>query len=223
MPNRGLTPVYVQYRQCRNLNNREVCTTEVGVKHTHPVCMYTRTQKLPLSTDLDFFSRCSMTKSRAVGIATNKHSVTPDIICSDRSTCWLTVSSHTFSGTVSSSQASCWVLTFLTAFHTALLHLKPLPKAICHTLSPRRTPSLVSMSAHSDRQMGIRRSTPVSQCRLHGGTAGPPMSSKCGLYWCIEHPKALQIPSRCDKPTSTKFCRFARHTERIPGALQASS
>ena len=34
------------------------------------------------------------------------------------------------------TQASCGVSTVRRACHTAELHLKPLPKAICHTLSP---------------------------------------------------------------------------------------
>ena len=46
-----------------------------------------------------------------------------------------------------SSHASWRVLTLRMARHTALLHLKPDPKAICHTLSPRFTPCFVSMHA----------------------------------------------------------------------------
>ena len=37
--------------------------------------------------------------------------------------------------------------TLRSARHTALLHLKPLPNAICHTRSPRRTPLPLSMQA----------------------------------------------------------------------------
>ena len=37
--------------------------------------------------------------------------------------------------------------TLRSARHTALLHLKPLPNAICHTRSPRRTPLPLSMLA----------------------------------------------------------------------------
>ena len=43
-----------------------------------------------------------------------------------------------------SVQASCWSRQSRSATHTALLHLKPLPKASCHTRSPRRTPCTVS-------------------------------------------------------------------------------
>jgi len=39
--------------------------------------------------------------------------------------------------------------TVRSARHTALLHLKPEPKAICHTRSPRFTRSLASMYASS--------------------------------------------------------------------------
>lgn len=48
-----------------------------------------------------------------------------------------------------SSHASWRVLTFRMARQTALLHLKPEPKAICHTLSPRFTPCFVSMFANT--------------------------------------------------------------------------
>lgn len=46
-----------------------------------------------------------------------------------------------------SNQASCRVLTLRMARQTALLHLKPEPKAICHILSPHFTPCVVSMHA----------------------------------------------------------------------------
>ena len=46
-----------------------------------------------------------------------------------------------------SSHASWRVLTLRMARQTALLHLNPEPKAICHTLSPRFTPCFVSMQA----------------------------------------------------------------------------
>ena len=39
------------------------------------------------------------------------------------------------------------VSTLRRARQMALLHLKPEPKAICHTRSPRRTPAFVSMLA----------------------------------------------------------------------------
>lgn len=39
------------------------------------------------------------------------------------------------------------VLTLRSARQMALLHLKPEPKAICQTLSPRRTPIFVSILA----------------------------------------------------------------------------
>ena len=38
-------------------------------------------------------------------------------------------------------------MTLRSARQMALLHLNPEPKAICHTLSPRRTPAFVSMLA----------------------------------------------------------------------------
>lgn len=44
-----------------------------------------------------------------------------------------------------SSQAGCTSCTWRRARHTALLHLKPEPKAICHTRSPRRTVFSLSM------------------------------------------------------------------------------
>ena len=44
-------------------------------------------------------------------------------------------------------QTLCGVLTLRRARQMALLHLKPEPKAICHTRSPRRTPAFVSMLA----------------------------------------------------------------------------
>ena len=45
----------------------------------------------------------------------------------------------------SSSHASWRSFTARRARHTAELHLKPEPKAICQTRSPLRTPRLVSM------------------------------------------------------------------------------
>ncbi len=46
-----------------------------------------------------------------------------------------------------SSHAGWRVFTSRTARQTAELHLKPEPKAICQTRSPRRTPRFVSMFA----------------------------------------------------------------------------
>ena len=48
-----------------------------------------------------------------------------------------------------SVQASCWSRQSRSATHTALLHLKPLPKASCHTRSPRLTPCFVSTKPHA--------------------------------------------------------------------------
>ena len=42
-------------------------------------------------------------------------------------------------------QAACGWRMSRSAFHTALLHLKPPPKPSCHRRSPLRTPSLCSM------------------------------------------------------------------------------
>ena len=47
------------------------------------------------------------------------------------------------------TQASCGVSTVRRACHTAELHLKPLPKAICHTLSPYWTMPSCSDQASS--------------------------------------------------------------------------
>ena len=54
-----------------------------------------------------------------------------------------------------SSQASWRVLTLRMALQTALLHLKPEPKAICQTRSPRLTPCFVSMHASTYLQSAM--------------------------------------------------------------------
>jgi hypothetical protein len=54
----------------------------------------------------------------------------------------------------SSAQAGCTSCTLRRARQTALLHLNPEPKAICHTRSPRRTDFILSMFDNTYLQHG---------------------------------------------------------------------
>lgn len=98
------------------------------------------------------------------------------------------------SGAGSSSygcHAVCWVFTRRRALHTALLHLKPLPKAICQTRSPCRTPLSVSMLARTYlrniRFQNMDRH--ISHKLMHSQKAGP---HQAGLSWAcsvqMDHP-----------------------------------
>ena len=55
-----------------------------------------------------------------------------------------------------SVQASCCWLLFRMDRHTALLHLKPLPKAICQILSPFRIPLVDSMLDRTYLQVDVQ-------------------------------------------------------------------
>lgn len=85
---------------------------------------------------------------------------------------WGSIADYASAG--ESSQAGCTSWMLRSARHTALLHLKPDPKAICHTRSPRRTDFLLSMfdSTYLQQAASITCSFPkycgrVKHIKLH--------------------------------------------------------
>ena len=64
------------------------------------------------------------------------------------------------------SQAECCSWMRLLAFSTALLNLKPLPKASCHTRWPRATPWVLSMKASSYLHIDKHDNTTTSATAL---------------------------------------------------------
>ena len=101
------------------------------------------------------------------------------------------------------------VLTLRSARQMALLHLKPEPKAICHTLSPRRTPAFVSMLASTYLQAQPRHRKILTA--RHGSPRARQARYRQGCYKsssaCHIRRNVLSAMAPCDHNQLNQCCQ----------------
>ena len=102
----------------------------------------------------------------------------------------------------------------------ALLHLKPEPKAICHTLSPRRTPALVSMLASTYLQARHRHCKVLT---ARHGSSGAHQARLC--QGCYKPPSACHIrrifPLAMAPQKHNQFCQSRQSHARLLRACES--